>query len=299
MADKPKAPKKQTTETLDSVCQSLRSGISFTRSCKISGISKQTGHAWRNSGWREIDGAADDLEGPISFVARFALETELALADFMRPLIERMRDGASGKGKGDWRAAKELLASRFPDEWSEKVATAKSGRLELSGQVDVAHEHSYSEFVALQKLTKEELRFEIERLQGQTDHAVIEGDALAAEIGFHQAKLAAMIEAHGSQRSFSKSNWITGRGPAVRAVAPPSPDELPVIDIEEYLAADPLPSGTAPIMTGDAALSGVASPVAPSPSRTQVGVGFDPARGSVPIYADQIDQTFDDEDLSL
>ena len=221
MTDRPKAPRKQTVETLESVCQSLRAGVSFSRSCKISGVSKQTGHAWRNAGWQQIDAASDDLDGPISFVARFALETELALADFMRPLIERMRDGASGKGRGDWRAAKELLASRFPDEWSEKVATAKSAKLEVSGQIDVAHEHSYAQFVALQKLTREELQFEVERIQGQVDNAVIDGDDLAAEISFHQAKLAAMIEAHETERSFSKSNWITGRGPAVRAVAPP------------------------------------------------------------------------------
>ena len=105
------AKKKQTQQTLESVCESLRTGISFTRSCSVSGISKQTGFAWRAAGWAAIETEAEGTDEPLPFVARFALETELALADFQRPLIQRIRDGASGKSKGDWRAAQQLLTA--------------------------------------------------------------------------------------------------------------------------------------------------------------------------------------------
>ena len=131
------ARSKQTQATLDTITESLRMGIPFSRSCKAAGISAQSGHAWRQAGWQEIEEADANSNEAISFVGRFAIAVEGALVEFMGPLVARLRDESTGKGKGDWRAAKELLASRFPNEFSEKTHAAKSARLEIAG--DIAH----------------------------------------------------------------------------------------------------------------------------------------------------------------
>ena len=203
-----------------SVCESLRSGISFTRSCSVSGISKQTGFAWRNSGWDAIESEDADSDEPISFTARFALETELALADFQRPLIQRIRDGASGKGAGDWRAAQQLLASRFPDEFSEKVAAAKSGKLEVFGAISMEHQHGYREFLHLRNMTHEELRLEMERLESQINHTPINGTDLDAQIAVLEGKLDSMRAAREGGHDWLACNWIGAGLPAIRPAVP-------------------------------------------------------------------------------
>ena len=297
---------KQKPATMVAICDALRLGVPIARAAKLAGISESTFQNWRSAGWEAIESAADDSTEPLPFVAKFAIAIESAQAEFMKPFLERISDETRGDGKGDWRAARAILEMRFPHEFSEKVHAAKSARLEVSGTVAVEHEHSYREFLNFRKMSALELQFEIERLSGQIDHGVIKGDELAAEIVFLQAKLAAMIEAHDTGRSFNKSNWIAGRGPAVRAVAPPtvpSPAEPPIIDVEEYIsdqAANSHPLDMAPITAGGAALTGAVPSATPSePARVPVGFGFSPARGTVPIYADEVDVGFDDEDLSL
>ena len=306
MTEKGKAWSKQKPETLEAICDALRLGVPIARAAKLAGISESTFQNWRSAGWEAIENTPDDSTEPLPFVAKFAIEVEAAQVQFMAPFLKRIRDESKGEGDGDWRAARAILEMRFPHEFSEKVHAAKSGRLEVSGEIAVEHQHSYSEFIALRKLTREELRFEIERLQGQIDHAVIEGVDLDAEIAFNEARSAAMIEARAAGRSFNKSNWLTGRGPAVRAVAPPtlpSPAEPPIIDVEEYIsdqAANSHPLDMAPITAGGAALTGAVPSATPSePARVPVGFGFDPAVGTVPLYDDDVRAIYDDEDLSL
>ena len=262
MTKRGKAWSKQRPETMVAICDALRAGIPTKRSAKMAGISYQTFQNWRSSGWTAIEEAPDDSTEPLPFVAKFAVEVEAALVEFMAPFLKRIRDDATGQGKGDWRAARAILEMRFPHEFSEKVQAATSARLEVSGQIDVAHQHDYQEFLNFRKMSPLELQFEIERLSSQVDHATIKGVELAAEIEFHQAKVAAMIEAHESGLFFNKSNWLARR-PAVR-VALPSPAELPVIDNDEDLAAESLPPDSAPILTGSATSSGEPLPVAPS-----------------------------------
>ena len=296
-----KARKKQTEATLLSVCESLRSGISFTRSCSVSGISKQTGFAWRNAGWDAIDSEDADSDEPISFTARFALETELALADFQRPLIQRIRDGADGKSKGDWRAAQQLLASRFPDEFSEKVAAAKSGKLEVSGQIAMEHQHGYREFLNLRNMTRGELALEMARLESQVDHTPISGCDLDVQIGILEGKLDSMRLAREGDHDWLACNWIGAGLPAIRPALPEAID----LDESEFseLPAVPAAGGPGAATTGLAPDTGAgvvlaaSAPVASSSeiarSRVQTGIGFDRDSGlAIPIFED-------DEDLGL
>ena len=209
MAPEPTARSKQTEETLQAVCENLRMGILFDRSCKLAGISKQSGHAWRRAGWAEIENEGEGSDADIPFVVRFALETELALGDFMRPLIEKMRAGGEGKAKSDWRAAASLLASRFPHEFSEKVSVAKFQKVELSGELAIQHSHEFAHFMTLRSMSRDELNYEHERLQSQIDNRPVKGEELDADISFTEAKLGAMREASTNGWGFVRANWLT------------------------------------------------------------------------------------------
>ena len=183
MAKSGKAWTKQNDVTLTSVCDNLRKGVPFARCCKVSGISESTGHAWRTDGWSQIQENEDlDSDEELSFPARFALEVEIAARDFMAPMIQKIRDGADGKSKGDWRAAQSILNSLYPHEFSEKVATAKSARVEISGSVTLEMQRVYADHMQIMSMTKEELAFHAADVQSRLDHRSIEGEELDAEI---------------------------------------------------------------------------------------------------------------------
>ena len=112
----------------------------------------------------------------MSFVVQFALQTEAAICAYMAPLIQRVSEAAHGGGKGDWRAAAMILQGRFPHEFSERVAVAKSARIEVSGAID--HNH-YS--AQLDKMTIDELRDESER-HAAVIYAGLGGPSLDREI---------------------------------------------------------------------------------------------------------------------
>ena len=114
-------------------------------------------------GWEQIDQADDDNDTPLSFVAEFAIAVEAALSEYMRPLVSSIHSAAVGKGRGDWRAAKEILASRFPSEFSEKYAASAGQKLEVSGEV--GHAHSY--ILSVEKMSIDELHDEALRLEAQ------------------------------------------------------------------------------------------------------------------------------------
>ena len=272
------AKSKQSDEVLDTICASLRLGIPFDRSCKAAGISKHSGHNWRRDGWQEIEEHDPDLDEPLGFTARFAIEVESALVTFMAPLVQRVRDAAAGKGakRADWRAAQTLLASRFPDEWSERVAVAKSQRIEVAGNIGV-NVHGFAEFVALRKMTRPELLAKNEQLNSQIDHRPLGGQDLDDEIEFLEAKICAMREARASNRGFTTSNWLVGR-PAGRPIA---------IDLEgsEFTEAAPLAIGLEAASSGNDAVD--LPDAAPQIARVQKGFGYDRDSGqAIPIYAD-------------
>ena len=248
MAKSGKAWSKQTEGTLTSVCDNLRSGVPFARSCKVSGISESTGHSWRSEGWTEIQEREDlDSDAELSFPARFAVEVEIAARDFMAPMVQRIRDGAIGKSKGDWRAAQSILNSLYPHEFSEKVATAKSAKVEISGTVTHEMRQIYDDHLRWKNMDRLELKYELERLDAQIVEHAVEGENLDAEITFLEGKLAAMCQSRARGTPFYPGNWLTGN-PAIRATVPK------VIDLDEYevstdLAADALPE-SAPIEAG-------------------------------------------------
>ena len=312
------ARSKQTEETLQAVCESLRMGLPFDRSCKLSGISKQTGHTWRNSGWSQIEDTPEDSDEPLSFTVRFAIEVEAALRDFMAPLIERIRQGGTGKDKGDWRAAAALLAARFPDEFSEKTHVAKSQRVELSGELAIQHSADFAHYMSLRNMSHEELNYEHERLQSQIDHRSLKGIELDAEINFTEAKLGAMQQARESGHGFVRANWLTspmkGR---------PKPRPIPIdLEAHEIPAADfsslaPTEasgrvSSTSPdaspleiaapsssfrgAKTGAGAVSDATAPA--TPPRTRAGFGPGKYGQMVPMFKDA-DGNIYDEDLTL
>ena len=236
MAATKQARSRQTNEVMDAICESLRLGIPFDRSCKAAGISKQSGHNWRRTGWQEIEEADPDSKEPLGFTARFAIEVELALVEFMGPLVQRVRDAAAGKGKGDWRAAQQLLASRFPDEWSERTHVAKSLRIEVAGNIGV-NVHGFAEFVALRKMTRPELLLKSEQLQTQIDNKPVSGQDLDDEIEFLESKVAAMRDARAGNLGFTPGNWLVG-SPAARPIA---------IDLEDSEFTEAASFGDAPV----------------------------------------------------
>ena len=306
---------KQDEPTLESVCESLRAGIPFVRACKLAGISQATGDNWRRAGWAAIENEGEDSDADIPFVVRFALETELALGDFMRPLIERMRDGGAGKSKADWRSAAALLAARFPDEFSEKTHVAKSARLEVSGELAVKHAHEFQHFISLKNMSREELKFEIERVESQIDHHPLRGEELDAEINFAEARLSAMRAARAADYGFVRANWLNSP-----TVSKPIPIDL---EPHEFAAADTLPaptgtpergfvhrsSGVPPLQVaapvflsagaGEAAgAAQIPAATAPASARVQTGIGYDAATGlAIPMPSGATG--FNDEDVIL
>ena len=175
---------------MDAICDAVPLGLPLKQSCKSAGISERTGRNWRERGWSEIDRADAGADGELSFVARFDIAIEAALVQFMGPLVQRVNDAATGKGGkvgGDWKAAKELLAMRFPDQWSERVAVAKSQRIEVGGTIS----HDFSA-MRLQSMSDAELRAEMESVHWSMRSSMLYGDELGEVIRYAEDKLALM-----------------------------------------------------------------------------------------------------------
>ena len=262
MAGTANAWSKQTEETLVQVCDAVRTGLPLARSFKGAGISESTGHAWRSKGWAQIDAADAGEPGEMSFEARFAVSVEAALIQFMEPLVARINAAATGegRGKGDWKAAKELLASRFPHEWSERVAVAKSQKVEVAGEI--SHAHTY--FDQLRRMPMAELEDEMLRLDrqiNQTTWGAMKDADKTAWIQHFEGMLAKMkADRDGLSRWLGDVNWHLRPGlpvpvedcqPPRRALtferepveilaaAKVAPDEADVAEVVTVASADP------------------------------------------------------------
>ena len=279
--------------------QSLKAGIPFARACKLSGISESTGHNWRRAGWAEIENEDEDSTADIPFIVRFALETELALGEFMRPLIERMREGGTGKKGGDWRSAAALLASRFPDEFSEKTHVAKSQRVEVSGHLSVGHAAAFQQFMSFRNMDRAELLVAMEKLGNQINFAPIPVDKLPAHISHLEGKAAAMREALDANHDFMPGNWVQmpmqGRPKAIEAheysdAAPgPAPSEPSASAVIPHSALGSHPIEKSPV-----------SPTSPAPASPGVMTGITYSRDGLAIPITDGKNPFNpDEDLSL
>ena len=198
---------RQTPEILAKVVDAIKLGLPLDRAFHSAGISKATGHAWRRSGWEEIEQTDEDSDEEMGFKAVFAIQVESALSTYMQPLVQRVSDAALGRGKGDWRAAHAILASRFPHEFSERVAVAKSQRMEISGGID----HSiYS--VRLESMTIDELRAESER-HDAVIYAGLGGPSLDREIEKLERQLAGLCKSRDHEHEIGtrpRGKYSTG-----------------------------------------------------------------------------------------
>ena len=273
MAAKGKAWTKQTQEVLEAICEALRLGVPSSRAAKSAGISYSTFCAWRSDGWAQIEDAPEDSTEALPFEARFAVEVEASLVEFMKPFLARIRDETKGQGKGDWRACRAILEMRFPDEFSEKVHAAKSGKMEISGTITHEMASIYADFMRWKNMSRVELKSEIERMSAQVGQQAIEGKHLDDEITFLGGKLAAMRAAQADGRVFFPGNWLV-LNPAVKATVPKIID-LDESEISTDLAAD-IPE-LAPVEAGAENIlpSASATPSAPLSS----GIAYDAATG--------------------
>ena len=256
-------------------------------------------------GWEEIDQAADDDEAPLSFTARFAIEVEAALSEYMKPLVAAIHSAAVGKGKGlDWRAAKELLASRFPAEFSEKFAASANQKLEVSGEVN--HSHAY--FQSVTKMTFDELHDEALRLDAQislTAWSAMDARVKDAWIAhFEEMVIKMRDDLAGITPWHGNVDWhlrpgipkkLADMSEHQRRYGGPPRRFSKTIEHQEISSAAHTAMGLAPIEAGGDVLVQPSPPAAPSPRpRAQTGIGFDRVTGqAIPMFGDE------DEDLTL
>ena len=193
-------------------------------------------------------------------MAKFAIEVESALSEYMKPLVAAIHSAATGKGKGlDWRAAKELLASRFPSEFSEKYAASANQKLEVSGEVSHKHDHYL-------KMDLAELWQEHDRLDFQISTQVLDGADLNDKIAYLEQQLADMRECADRGHPY-QPGLARDRGHVVDEVPPPRKT------LEISSAALVAPEGLAPIEADGAGFVQATPSAAPSPRRT--GIGWD------------------------
>ena len=211
---------RQTEDVLQAVCAGLRAGLPIKRTFRMAGIGERTGHEWREAGWREISEAGKDADGELSFRARFAIAVESAMTDFMAPLVKTINEAAQGKGgknREAWRAAKELLGMRFPDEWSERVHTAKSQKVEVQGTW-----HLTPEAMRLQAMNNEELQAELESVHWSLRSDMLSGDQLGEVIEYMEDKLSLMRHHYEARTAYFPNRdeaWRPGSGRAKRPVS--------------------------------------------------------------------------------
>jgi len=91
---------KKTPQNEDALVQLIEGGLSLTRAAQSLGMHHKTAHRWKK----------EDEE--------FATRVEQAEARFIGEMIGRVAEAA----KTDWRAGVELLARRFPSEFSKPEA---------------------------------------------------------------------------------------------------------------------------------------------------------------------------------
>lgn len=99
-------PLKLTPHVVKTVCQMVRDGNYLKIACAAAGISADTLEAWRKRG--------NNGEEPYADFARQLAAAELAAET---TLVKIWHDAAPE----DWRAARDLLARRFPERWEREA----------------------------------------------------------------------------------------------------------------------------------------------------------------------------------
>ena len=151
------------------------------------------------------------------YVVNFALQVEAALADYILPLVRRISQASEGRGRGDWRAAATLLQGRFPHEFSERVAVAKSQKLEVAGTVSHTHTHALAR---LEAMTDTELQAELESCHWSMRSEMLFGDELGQVIEYVENKLSLMRH-HFERKTAYFPNATNWRRAPVPLAGPP------------------------------------------------------------------------------
>ena len=282
--------RRQTPEVLAKVCGSLRAGLPIKRAAMGAGISERTFYNWRRQGWALIEETDAESDEALPFVALFALQVESALSDYIKPLIAQIAEAAKGKGRGDWRAAHAILAGRFPHEFSERVAVAKSQKVEVTGGVELIYRRR-----ELDRMTTDELDAVIERSRIQ-QYAGLSGEGLDSEITKLESILSGLYKARDQQAHFVSRRKISPVIHDKRPTPPLSLESYEVVGVsgfehapDEILAANQ----QAPDTTGAAVVVDAAPVTLPEPVPVAVkrpGFGYDQHGLAIQLT---------DEDLSL
>jgi hypothetical protein len=98
-------PTRCTPELTKIICASISSGNYLWVAAKTAGISRDTLQDWKRRG----------AEGEQPY-ARFLADFDQAEINCEAALVKKWHDAAPA----DWRAARDLLARRFPERWSER-----------------------------------------------------------------------------------------------------------------------------------------------------------------------------------
>lgn len=116
-------------QTIDTVCDGIRIGMTFEAACKLGGISRRTLELWRAA-------APNSIESEM--LQYLDSEIEGAIADGQRVLLRRMHDHSSGvttnqdgeavRCVGDFNATKWLLEARHKMRPETKLDITSGGQ---------------------------------------------------------------------------------------------------------------------------------------------------------------------------
>jgi len=123
-------PSKLTPEVRQRLVDAVKAGNHITRACEYAGISKMTYYRWKAKADTSKSGEYVDL----------LQELEEAESQAQVRMVAQWQSQIPT----DWRAAREFLARRFPDEWSSLEKRELSGNsdrpvvfeIDLGGELD-------------------------------------------------------------------------------------------------------------------------------------------------------------------
>jgi hypothetical protein len=110
----------------------MRAGMYFRQACLAAGVSPETAHNWRRLGRLAV--GQQDTTGMTATEdhVRFYEAVETALAQFE---AEALATWVAEVQRGNWQAARDLLARRFPQRWgnteSREVQVKGAQQMEL------------------------------------------------------------------------------------------------------------------------------------------------------------------------
>ncbi len=133
-------PTKLTPETADAICQRLRAGVPRKQAAEGCGVDIKTLLDWillgREAMACDLDRCSAPHHGPgggVLAYSDFSDMVERAEADFVTIAVGEWRAGA----KRDWRAARDLLLARHPEEFRARVEHKVEGPGEAGAPFEI------------------------------------------------------------------------------------------------------------------------------------------------------------------